>query len=181
MRLDTASTNKAEDLPRHHWKPTAIADKLHCHPTTIYRLEKRIQMYESASAKSPLSERPGRPRLLHQAAKQSLFEYQRRHPYLYQDELMTFLEEEWGIKVSQPTMSLLLKQNNITLKKGQRLQGRSSQLLRTAFQAEMLELLAEKLVVIDESLKEQSCWRMMAYAPIGEPARWQDEVRRGEH
>ena len=39
---------------------------------------------------------------------------------------------------------------------------------------------ANQLVFVDESLfKQQTGWRCMAYAPIGDPARWHDDVRRG--
>ena len=40
---------------------------------------------------------------------------------------------------------------------------------------------AEQLVFIDESIfKLQSRWRCFAYAPIGEPARWHDDMNRGK-
>ena len=45
----------------------------------------------------------------------------------------------------------------------------------------MLNFTADQPVVIDESLfKEQTGWRPMAYAPIGERARWHDNITRGK-
>ena len=39
---------------------------------------------------------------------------------------------------------------------------------------------AKQLIFIDKTLfKEQTGWRLMAYAAIGDPARWQADVRRG--
>ena len=177
-RLDNGSRLEAEYLLLHHWKPSAVAYELHCHQATIDRLEKRIQTRESAEP--PPGKPPGRPGIP-EAAVESLFEYQRQHPYLFKHELLKFLEEEWKVKVHKSTIFRQFKKKNIVSKKGQLLHKRANQSLRTAFQAQMLELLAEQLVFIDESLfKERGCWRMMACAPIGEPARWQDEARRGE-
>ena len=40
---------------------------------------------------------------------------------------------------------------------------------------------AEQLIFIDESLsKLQTMWRCMAYAPIGDPARYHGDIRRGD-
>ena len=39
-------------------------------------------------------------------------------PWSYQDELAIFLEEEWGITVSQPTICRILKEARISRKKG---------------------------------------------------------------
>ena len=45
----------------------------------------------------------------------------------------------------------------------------------------MQDVTAEQLVFIDESLfKAQTGWRCLAYAPIGQPARWEDNMRRGD-
>ena len=43
------------------------------------------------------------------------------------------------------------------------------------------DVTAEQLAVLDETLLEaQSRWRSMAYTLIGDPARWRDDVRRGD-
>ena len=66
----------------------------------------------------PQAQRAGRPRRLLTAAKQALLEYQRRMSWSYQDELAIFLEEKWGITVSQPTIWRILKKTRISRKKG---------------------------------------------------------------
>ena len=44
----------------------------------------------------------------------------------------------------------------------------------------MQDLTAEQLVFIDESLfKQQTGWRLMAYGPIGDPARYTNDTTRG--
>ena len=45
----------------------------------------------------------------------------------------------------------------------------------------MQDVTAEQLVFIDESLfKAQTGWRYLAYSPIGQAARWEDDMRRGD-
>ena len=91
-----------------------------------------------------------------------------------------FLEEEWNIRVNQSTVSRLLKRNKLRNKKGQRIGHTQSQALRVAWQAQMHDISAEQMVFIDESLfKQQTGWRLMAYGPIGSPARYADDMARG--
>jgi hypothetical protein len=112
---------------------------------------------------------------------ESLLEYQKQNPWVYQDEMAMFLEEEWGITVNQSTISRLLKQHRISNKKGQRIGHTQSQALRTAWQSFMLDVTAEQLVFLDESIfKQQTGWRLMAYGPIGQPARYSDDMTRGD-
>ena len=128
----------------------------------------------------PYQSTPGPRRKITRAAKESLLFYFDNFPWLYQCELVVFLQEEWDIKVSQPTVSRLLAEWRISKKQGQRV-GPQNECLRLAWQADMKTLFtAEMLVFIDESLfKEQTGWRCLAYAPIGDPARWRANQRRG--
>jgi arginine repressor len=66
-----------------------------------------------------------------------------------------FLEEEWDIRVNQSTVSRLLKRNKLRKKKGQRIGHTPSQALRVAWQAQMMDISAEQMVFIDESLFRQ--------------------------
>jgi transposase len=94
--------------------------------------------------------------------------------------MVLFLAEEWGVKTSQPAVARLLKRVRIRNKKGQRVGHTQSQPLRVAWQAQMQDITAEQLVFIDESLfKQQTGWRLMAYGPIGSPARYADDTARG--
>ena len=82
-----------------------------------------------------------------------------------------FLEEEWGILVNQSTISRLLKRHRISNKRGQQVGHTQSQALCTAWQSFMLDVTAEQLVFIGESIfKQQTSWRLIAYAPIRQPA-----------
>lgn len=45
----------------------------------------------------------------------------------------------------------------------------------------MMDVRAVQLCFLDESIfKEQTGWRGMGYAPIGEPLRWSEDMRRGD-
>ena len=100
--IDTASKSKAVALLHAHWKPTAIASKIHCHRATIYRWEGNIQKHGYLNPRHAC--RLGRPRVVHTAAKNSALEYVRQHPWIYQDELAMFLAEEWDIYVYRTTV-----------------------------------------------------------------------------
>lgn len=135
-------------------------------------------MYGDTAA-PPTYHKKGRPFRVHEAAKQALLEYHQTYPYLYLDELVRYLEEEWDIHTSKPSVCRLLKAHRRSQKKGSRI-GPQSQQLRNDWVADMVDLTAEQLVFIDESLfKAQTGWRCMAYGPIGSEVRWHDDVTRG--
>ena len=98
--IDTSTRSKSAALLQAHWKPSAVAERavaerLHYHPTTIFRWEQRLQLYGSLNP--PIRTRVGRPRRIYTAAKQSHYEYVRQNLWIYQDQLMVFLEEEYSI------------------------------------------------------------------------------------
>ena len=55
---------------------------------------------------------------LHDAAVKGLLEFQRQHPWAYQDEMARFIEEEWDITVSPSTICRYLKRHRISRKRG---------------------------------------------------------------
>src|SRR6266487_436346 len=88
----------------------------------------------------------GRPCRIPPATVNSLLEYVKQNPWVYQDEIAIFLKEEWGISVNQSTISQVLKNHQIFNKRGERLGHLQSQLLRTAWQAFILDVTAKQLV-----------------------------------
>ena len=60
-----------------------------------------------------LSKKARRLRPIHAAAEQSLLEYIAQCLWIYQDEMVLFLEEEWDIRVNQSTVSRLLQRNKL--------------------------------------------------------------------
>ena len=44
-----------------------------------------------------------------------------------------------------------------------------------------MNITAEQIIILDESIfKQQSYWRGITYAPIGDPARYTNDVKRGD-
>jgi transposase len=177
---DTVTKTKAIELLRSHWRPDAIALKLRIPERTVYEWERKLLTYGDLDRPEHLRLRTGRRHRLHTAAKEGLLEYIKQYPWVYQDEMAIYLEEEWGIQVHRSTISRFLKEHHISNKRGQRVGHTQSQPLRTAWQAIMHDITAEQMVFIDESIfKEQTGWRLMAYGPIGQPARYADDMTRG--
>ena len=171
--------NRARLLLESHWRPDAVAKNVHVSVATAYRWERNIAIYGDTVLPRRYCHQ-GRPRSLSPAALEALLEYLRQKPWLYQDEMARFLREEWDIDVHKSTISRALKKAKISRKRAQRI-GPQSEQLRVAWQAFASEVTAEQLVFIDESLfKLQTMWRSMAYAPIGDPARYHADLRRGD-
>ena len=120
------------------------------------------------------------PRKVFPAAEDSLITYLKQQPWAMQKEMVWFLWEEWGIHVHRFTISRILKKRHWSNKKGQRVGIRQNDELRLNWVADLLRLTAEQLVFVDETLfNETTGWRHQAYAPIGEPARYQASRKRG--
>jgi transposase len=115
-----------------------------------------------------------------EADEKALFETLRDHGWMYQDEMVNWLLEERGVRVSQPTVSKLLRRNHWTRKALLTISNRRSEALRHAYIDDMAAYAADDLIFIDESLfNEKTGWRFKGYAPIGEPARYRANIARG--
>ena len=161
-----------------NWRPGAIADEVHCHASTVYRILENLYIYGTPSRphRCPL----GGPRKISLAAEKALLATLAREPWLMQDELVWYLWEEWGIGVHRSSVSRLLKRARWDRKKAQRVGSRRNDELRRGYIADMLQITAEQMVFIDESLfNETTGWRHYAYAPIGQPGRYHASRTRG--
>ena len=179
-RVDVLTQSMTETMLYLHYKPSAISAELQSHPSvdTVRRMRMNLAMY--GERYRPYQFRPGPCRKITTYAKEELLALLDREPWTIQIEMVMFLEEEFDIHVSRSTVSRLLKEWRISQKRGQRI-GPRNNTLRLTWESEMKTMFtANQLVFVDESLfKQQTGWRCMAYAPIGDPARWQDDVRRG--
>ena len=179
FRKDASVRQRAHLLLESHWRPDAVAKDARCSRATAYRWERNLALYGDTVIPRSI-QTTGRPRGLSPAALEALLEYQRQKPWLYQDELARYLREEWEIDVHKSTICRALKKAGISRKKAQRI-GPQSETLRVAWQAFASEVKAEQLVFIDETLfRLQTMWRSMAYAPIGDPARYHGDMTRGD-
>lgn len=149
-----------------HWRPDLIANEVHCHVATVYRIQESLFIYGTPFR--PQLRPHGAPRKLTKAAEASLLQYTERQPWAQQKEMVWFLWEEWGLAVHRSTISRTLGRIRVNRKKGQRLGDRQNKELRLQWIADLLGLTAEQLVFVDETLfNEATGWRYYAYAPIG--------------
>lgn len=161
MLLSAALRAKVVCLLLLQWEPKAIAEELHCHFTTVYRIQSNLFMY--GSAWTPRHRPKGCPRKVHAAAEKGLIQYVTDQPCTQQKEMIWYLWEEWGLWPSQPTISRSLAKNRRSRKRAQRL-GPQSPGLWLAWFAAMLGFTAEQLVTVDETLfNESKFWRNISY------------------
>ena len=99
-------------------KPMEIASQLRVTHQWVYKLQHRLDAFGTVSPPHPSVQ--GRPRKIHLAAREGVAELLEQNNTIYQDEIVDFLVEEYGITVSQLTVSRLLKQLQITHKKVER-------------------------------------------------------------
>ena len=109
LRLDLDTQSSIKALTRADWKPRAITQKLVNRPylASIYRIRNNLAMYNSRYC--PYQSKPGPRKVITTAAALSLIAYIDDKPWVLQVEMVMFLDEEWGIKTSQPLVSRMLK------------------------------------------------------------------------
>ena len=160
-----------------HWRPDAIAEAVHCNHNAVYEMQSNIFLYESPRAPSFRSTGP--PRVVNKAAKNSLIAWLEEEPWAVQKEMVWFLWEEWGLHVHRSIISRVLKRRRWNTKNARRVGSRQNEEIRMHFVAELLDVIADQLVYIDESLFNETIeWRHRAYAPIGQPGRYHANRRR---
>lgn len=153
-----------------HWSPADIAREVNCHKRTVERFRENMLVY--GSAYPPHRRQMGRPRRTTLAQEQSLLRFVEQQPWAQQPEMVRFLWEKWQLPVHRSTISRILKKHRVSYKKGD-WKGRPNEQLRLDWIAQLLGFTAEQLVFIDETLfNETTGWRCHAWAPIGEPARY---------
>ena len=176
--LDQRSVTTIQRLLSAHWRPDAIAEKIHCSLEAVYRIERNILTW--GTARRPRRRRLGRPRSITTIAWRSFLDYLAAHQYLQAQEMVQYLWEEWAISVDESTIRKRLKNEKISRKIAERIGPQSLQ-LRAAWQADMANFTADQLVFIDESsFNKTTGWRRHAWAAIGQPARYHEDPSRGE-
>src|SRR6266480_212487 len=88
---------------------------------------------------------------------------------------------ECRVRVSQSSISRLLKKENWNRKAMRLISLSRSEDLRDAYREQIRQFTADELVFIDESIfSEKTGWRHRAYGPLGEEARYSADIRRGK-
>jgi hypothetical protein len=141
-------------------------------------MQRRLWLYGSISR--PFRHVIGCPRKITRADEKRLFDFLVRNPTVNQEEMTWFLWEECGIQVNQSTVSRVLKRLMWLRKKARRIARKINDELRRAYMVDMAGILAEQMVFLDESMfNETTGWRLTAWAPIGEAARYTGNMNRG--
>jgi transposase len=77
------------------WRPDAIASEIRCHLVTVYRMERNLYIWGSAT--KPRIRTIGQPRKLTPADEEALFSYLTRYPTAFLMEMAWFIWEERDI------------------------------------------------------------------------------------
>lgn len=160
------------------WKPEDIAHEIRCHPSTIYRIQANLWKY--GTSVKPHIRLKGQPCKITPATEALLIDFLVRNPTSNQTEMAWFMWEECGVSVTQSTVSRVLKRVKWTKKKARRQAQALSLDLRRGYLSEMACIRAEQMVFLDESMfNETTGWRLTAWAPLGEAARYLGDLNRG--
>jgi transposase len=113
---------------------------------TIHRHKARID------ANLPVGRRSGGPmRAITWKMEQAIKQLLEQMPWFYQDEIADFLFEVFGVQVSQPTISMVLKRIQVTRKKLKVEAAQRNQELRTQWRDDLQYFTADQIICVDES------------------------------
>ena len=141
--------NTIETCLRAGVEPLQIASEVRVSHQWVYQLRQTLDAFDTVSP--PHLGVQGRPRKITADAEQGLLDFLDDNPSAYQDEMIEFLLSEFGISVTQSTVSRLLKNLNQTHKRVERIYSERDDKLQAHFRAKMCEYKANQLVFVDES------------------------------
>jgi len=135
----------------------------------VQSIKRKLDTYNHHSTPKELDRR-GRPTAITPAAMLELKTYLDHRPWAYQDEMIIYLYDDWGILCSQSTMSKTLKSNRIFRKIIQREALERSQQCRDDYMVSIFELSNSKhqLCFLDEFVaNEHTCHRKHGWSLFG--------------
>ena len=133
------------------------------------------------STRAPLRGKLGAPSKIDDEDADALLDELIKSGWMYQDEMARWLLIERGIYVSQSTISRFLKKRGWSARTLRPFSINQNQELREIYRRTMRPYEAEQLVFLDESIfNEKTGWRHHAYAPVGHPARYTQDIARGD-
>jgi transposase len=160
------------------WLPKTIAAKLAISTSVVTSIERNLKTY--GSIRPPQLLPRGRPYQMTLADEDALLEYILSYGWRSQDEMVWWLREERNVKVTQSTISRMLKRRKWNQKELRIMSMTRNKELREAFRRDMSQFEDRDLIFLDESIfNEKTGWRHRAYAPVGHEARYTQSVRRG--
>ena len=123
-------------LAADHWRSDVVVSKSECFRFIAYKWDQRLRQYETLDFSKQMLK--NRSRDVCTLIRNSMLKYHKRHFYLYQDEFVRFLNEKWCIEISRSTVNRILKSENISRKKEQRVNHTQNRALRIAWQVDMI-------------------------------------------
>ena len=178
-RLPVPQSTQIEARLRAHDAPKVIAEEEGIGLTTIYRFQRNIDAFDTMYA--PRTAARGKPRQLTHAQVEALLEYLLNKPDAYQEEQRYWLWDQFGIDISQSTISRALKKHGYTRKKLKKRASEQCPQLREAWMARLTAWRPDQLVFIDESAaNEHTKDRKYGWAPQGINARVFQSAKRSE-
>ena len=113
----TKATKSAKEIAfEHRRKGIGVVESAR----TLGVCRKGIQRWRAQGQEFPCRKaRPDRRRL-DATQEQAILGFVDSKPGQFQDQIVDFVDEQFGIKISQPTISRLLRRNNLTRKQGTR-------------------------------------------------------------
>lgn len=163
------------------WSPRAIASREEVGETTVYDIGKNLLTLGTPTQPSSSWEKLGRKKKISEEDATALFEEIVYHGWMYQDEMVHWLFMERGILVHRSTVARLLKERGWSRKTLRPFSSNQSEELREAYRCRMHTFDADDMVFLDELIfNEKTGWRHHAYGPIGDDARYSQDIRRGK-
>jgi transposase len=148
---------------------------------TVYNIAANLKTHGSVRKPPDELKKLGAPSKITDADAEALFEELIRSGWLYQDEIVHWLQVERGVKVTQATISRFLKSMKWSRRTLRPYSINRNEDLRDSYRRTMRNFAAEDLVFLDEAIfNEKTGWRHHAYAPVGHEARYTQSIDRGD-
>ena len=161
------------------WSRTDVASRVACCYHAVRNVGQNLIQY--GSVRKPLRGKLGRRNRIVGEDAGALFDELLRHGWMYQDEIARWLHLERGLYVDKSTVCRFLKKQGWTRRNLRPYAIDRNEELRESYRNLMRRYTAQDVVFLDESIfNEKTGWRHHAYAPVGHPARYTQDIRRGK-
>jgi transposase len=162
-----------------NWPPDEIAQRVGVSRHAVDNVAASLR--DHGCLRKPLQKALGARPKISEADGQALFDELVYSGWMYQSEMVRWLDIERGIIVNQATVSRYLRAHKWSRRTLRPFCINRNETLRESYRNCMRRYTAEDLVFLDESIfNEKTGWRHHAYAPIGHEARYTQEIKRGD-
>ena len=136
--------------------------------SSISRIKDNLLTWGSHTRPEEVKMKRGPKVAIHRLAREGLASFLRSKPWVYQEEMATYLLDEWELVVSTSTICRTLKEMKINQKAMHRVALERSQICRDGYTLEISNYTCDQLVYLDESgANEHTCIRKRGWSPYG--------------